>query len=205
MQGHESDEVRSLREVKAKAEVELEDARAVVEQADADISRAEAQFATGKIPESTLDVRSPRLRDCAAFMLCADAPSVFSQEVLNAKDAAQDALQDAEGKYDAACVALKAALVEAAARQESRKCVSYRTHVMGGLTFFRITSQTLFAPGAIRAGAHQCTSGLAPEEDVRRGRGFFGRRRVPRRRPWCECGGSAHARLWRSRRAFQAA
>ena len=74
MQGHESDEVRSLREVKAQAEVELEDARAVVEQADADISRAEAQFAAGKIPESTLDVRAPRLHDCTGCMLFADAP-----------------------------------------------------------------------------------------------------------------------------------
>ena len=58
-QSHDTEEVRSLRELKAQAEMELEDARAVVEQADADISHAEAQFAAGKILESALDVRAP--------------------------------------------------------------------------------------------------------------------------------------------------
>jgi multidrug resistance efflux pump len=54
--------VRSLREQKAHADMELEDARAVVEQADADISRAEAHFAAGKVPESALDVRTAARR-----------------------------------------------------------------------------------------------------------------------------------------------
>ena len=61
MQSHDSEEVRSLREQKARADAELEEARAALEQADADISRAEAQFAAGKVPESALDVRAPRV------------------------------------------------------------------------------------------------------------------------------------------------
>lgn len=91
--------------------------------------------------------------------------------MLNAKDAAQDTLQDAEGKYDAACVALKAALAEAAARQETRKCVASAAATrLDDLTdICRIILQTLFAPGAIRAGAYQRTSGVTPQENVCRG------------------------------------
>ena len=76
------------------------------------------------------------------------------QEVLNAKDAAQDTLQEAEGKYDAACVALKAALSEAAARQEIRKCVKH--------TAMRMTSR-------LTAGAphHRRSSRLEPSAPER--------------------------------------
>ena len=109
--------------MKAQADVELEDARAVVDQADADISRAEAQFAAGKVPEQELDVRASIVRSAACVLLTRRATG-HPQEALNAKDAAQEALQEAEEKYDAACVALKATLSEEAERQDSRKCVS---------------------------------------------------------------------------------
>jgi hypothetical protein len=57
-QGGDTDEVRSLREQKATAEEEVEEARRALQAADAAITEADAAFAAGSVPESALDVRT---------------------------------------------------------------------------------------------------------------------------------------------------
>jgi hypothetical protein len=138
----------------------------------------------------------PRMRSTCAPVapLCTPSRATWThgtgaaaQDALNAKDAAQQALEDAQGRLEAAEVALHAALAE---RGETRKCVPPprgAAPVLHGLTHTlpMICAQAAWSRGAVGAGARERARGVAPQEDVRRGRSVLRRRRVPRRRPGC--------------------
>ncbi len=111
----------------------MEEARRAVAEADASMTQAEAAFSAGSIQESALHVRaqpdavSRALLGLAAvrLTLLRLRVRVFAalQDALNAKDNAQLTLDEAEGKVEAATVALESALSEETERIESRKCV----------------------------------------------------------------------------------
>ena len=172
----DTDEVRALRQQKAAAEDELEQAEQDLAEADAAITRAEAAFAAGTVPENALDVRAhahtgavtPPARDPTEQ----ERTPLAAQDALNAKDAAQQAVEDAQGRVEAATVALEAALAE---RGETRKCVPARVGALPlraarAHSTRRAATQALRARGAVGAGARQRARGVAPQKDVRRGR-----------------------------------